>query len=191
MEIPRRLERRIPDASGVTPTNADLVLVRMGIQYESSLPGADIASVGELGFFFNGLSWHGSSWPCVENVKYNFLRKGPYKIRMFKRNNEILQIAAPWWGEHLIHPTGHWKGLRGCISVGDEYDYDHMRLVNSHAAHCELMGELGTFELHKEFTLYVMNDPMDKARASGQDEWYKRKLRKKIRQMRKKAAAGR
>ena len=193
MKISRRLQNQIPNVSGVIPQNADLVLVRIGIQYESSAPGADKASVGRLGYFFNGVSWDGSNWPCVENVKYNWLRKGPYKVRMYKRKNNILknnilQIAAPWWGQHLIHPTRQWQSLRGCISVGEDYDYDKMKLVDSRSAHCELMEELGIFELHKEFTLFVMNNPMDKNLSARQQDWYKKKLRKKIRKMRIRAA---
>lgn len=133
----------------------------------------------------------GSRWPCVENIStkgkdWNWLRKGPYKIRMFKRENEILQIAAPWWGQHLIHPTSNWRSLRGCISVGDEFDEHTMQLHNSTVAHGELMNELGPFELHKEFTLFVENNPEEKAPNAAREKWVAWKLRKEIRKFRKK-----
>jgi hypothetical protein len=124
-------------------------------------------------------------------VKYNWLRQGPYKIRMYKRKNEILQIAAPWWGQHLIHPTSRWQTLRGCIAVGYKYNFDTMKLVNSLEEHCELMEELGIFELDKEFTLYVENNPMNKNLAAEQADWYEDKLRRKIRKIRRRAAARR
>ena len=179
----QRLEGNIPDVSAVTAANADLVLTRVRVEAEERRGVVQKASVGLL-----KIGSDGSCWPCVENIStqgqnWNWLRRGPYKVRMYKRKNEILQIAAPWWGQHLIHPTSNWRSLRGCISIGDVFDEYEMSLENSGMAHGELMTELGPFELHKEFTLFVENNPEEKNPNAAREAWVAGKLRKKIRKI--------
>lgn len=189
MDAAARLQKRIPEVRNVTAMNADLVLTRIRVDSQQRGRVEQKASIGLL-----GIGKHGSCWPCVENIStkgrdWNWLRKGPYKVRMVhppKRKNEILQIAAPWWGQHLIHPTGTWQGLRGCIAVGDVFDSARLRLENSEAAHKELMYELGPFERNKEFTLFVENDPEDKNPNAAQKKWFAGKVRKEIRRLKKK-----
>ncbi len=176
MKIPDRLQKRIPDVSAVTPFNADLILSRLRIEIDRR-GTVQKASIGSLAVGMNH-----SRWPRVANVSWNWLRKGAYKVRMFQgKQNEILQIAAPWWGQHLVHPTSNWRSLRGCISVGEKFDYNKNQLINSLAAHTELMKELGPFELHKEFTLYVWNNPVTKNPDATRANWAEQKLRTKLR----------
>lgn len=184
MNIKKRLERITPDTSGITAANADLILERLEVLDPG--PGSTKkVSIGEL------RTKNRQSWYSAHNLEFNnYLRQGAYKIRMYRRPNtgkEVLQVAAPFWGAILIHPTSNWRGLEGCIApVKMYFGEPFAKIFGSHEAHKELMNALGPFEEGKEFTLWVANNP-DTKPIGGQAQWFARKNRLKLAKMKAKA----
>lgn len=114
-------------------------------------------------------------YPSIENIHFNFLRAGTYKIRMIPGKNynveTVFQIYTCYWSDFLIHPTRHYGGLRGCIAPGKEVTLDDRQvLLNSREAHNEIIAILGGYVKHKEFEFSIKNNPPTKGNMT-KERW--------------------